>query len=159
MTIRRATPKDAAAIAQIWNHYIRNTVTTFNSQEKTTVDLARALSDPQTPFYVSTAKNTVTGFATYSDFRRGVGYAKTKEHTVNLAPDAGGRGLGRALLQVIEDHAREQGIHSIFAGVSAENTAAVGFHLACGYAEVARLSQVGWKFDRWHDLVLLQKFL
>jgi phosphinothricin acetyltransferase len=159
MTIRRATTDDATAIAAIWNHYIRDTIVTFNSQEKTRQDLALAIEDPQTPFFVATDGPKVTGFATYSDFRKGIGYARTKEHTINLAPDAGGGGLGRALLNRIEAHAADQGIHSLFAGVSAENTAGVAFHLACGYVQVARLPQVGWKFDRWHDLVLLQKFL
>lgn len=159
MTIRRATATDADAITNIWNHYIRNSTATFNSRDKMAGDLATAIANPETPFFVSTEDGNVTGFATYSDFRKGIGYAKTKEHTINLAPDIKGRGTGRALLQTIESHAKTQGIHSLFAGVSAENTIGIAFHRACGYREVARLMQVGWKFDRWHDLVLMQKIL
>ena len=47
----------------------------------------------------------------------------------------------------------------MIAGISAENLAGIGFHAAIGYAEVARLAEVGWKFGRWYDLVLMQKFL
>lgn len=159
MPIRPATDPDAAAIAAIWNHYIRDTIVTFNSREKTEADIAAAIADPNTPVYVAEHAGGIAGFATYSDFRRGVGYAYTKEHTVMLAPDAAGQGLGRALLAEIERHAARENIHSLFAGVSAENADGVAFHKACGYAEVARLSGVGWKFGRWHDLVLLQKFL
>ena len=159
MQIRRTIPDDAEAIADIWNYYIRETIVTFNSQEKHPDDLARAIGNLETPFFVAEGDTGLNGFATYSDFRKGIGYARTREHTINLAPGTSGRGLGRALMRAIEDHAREQGIHSLFAGVSGENTAGVAFHAACGYHTVARLSQVGWKFNRWHDLVLMQKFL
>lgn len=159
MPIRPATEADAAAIAAIWNHYIRDTIVTFNAQEKTVAELAAAIADPKTPFYVAEQDGRIAGFVTYSDFRKGVGYAFTKEHTVMLAPDAGGKGMGRGLLAEIERHAARNKIKSLFAGVSAENAEAVTFHAACGYVKVARLSKVGWKFGRWHDLVLMQKFL
>lgn len=55
--------------------------------------------------------------------------------------------------------AKAEGCHSMFAGVSGENPEGVLFHKAIGFAEVARLPQVGRKFDRWMDLVLMQKFL
>lgn len=159
MSIRRATGPDAAAIAATWNHYIRDTIVTFNSLEKTDAEIAAGIANPQTPFFVAEQEGRIAGFATYGDFRKGVGYAFTKEHTVMLAPDAGGRGLGRALMAAIERHAARNRINSLFAGVSAENTGGVAFHKACDYAEAARLRRVGWKFGRWHDLVLLQKFL
>lgn len=159
MQIRPASQADAAAIAAIWNHYIRDTIVTFNAQEKTVSEIAAAIAEPETPYYVARQDDRIAGFVTYGDFRKGVGYAFTKEHTVMLTPGAGGRGLGRALLAEVEGHAARNRIKSLFAGISAENTAAVAFHAACGYAEAARLSEVGWKFDRWHDLVLMQKFL
>jgi phosphinothricin acetyltransferase len=59
----------------------------------------------------------------------------------------------------IEDHARGAGMHSIWAGVSGENPTAVGFHKALGFEPAVILPQVGRKFDRWFDLILLQKRL
>jgi len=67
--------------------------------------------------------------------------------------------LGRQLMHAIEDHARTGGAHSIFAGVSAANQQGVAFHARLGYEEVARLPSVGYKFDKYLDLVLMQKFL
>lgn len=159
MQIRQATEADAAAIAMIWNHYIRDTIVTFNSREKTVAELAAAIADPETPFFVAEQDGGISGFATYGDFRKGIGYAYTKEHTVMLAPATTGRGMGRALLAELERHAARNRINSLFAGVSAENADGVAFHAACGYDKVARLPRVGWKFGRWHDLVLMQKFL
>jgi phosphinothricin acetyltransferase len=81
------------------------------------------------------------------------------EHTIILAPAAIGRGLGRSLMAAIEAHARGQGVHSMFAGVSGENAAGIAFHAAIGYVPVAVLHQVGFKFGRWMDLHLMQKLL
>ena len=110
-------------------------------------------------FFVATQDDQVLGFAKYGQFRGGVGYGKTMEHTVILSADARGRGVGRALMTVVEDHARAGGAHSMFAGVSSENPDGVAFHKTLGYHQVAVLAQVGRKFDRWFDLHLLQKML
>lgn len=162
MSIRPATPDDAEAIAAIWNPFIRDTAITFNSVEKTVRGLAddiEAKALDGKGFFVAKVDGSVAGFATYGQFRGGVGYARTMEHTVILHDRAHGRGVGRALMTAIEDQARVTGVHSMFAGVSAENPAAVAFHKAVGYVEMARLPQVGYKFGRWMDLVLLQKML
>lgn len=161
-TIRDATPNDAAAIAAIWNPVIRDTAATFNAQEKTAADIAQMITARQTDghaFLVATLDDRILGFATYSQFRGGIGYARTMEHTIILSPAATGQGTGRTLMRHLEQHARAAGAHSLFAGVSAENPAGLAFHSRAGFAEVARLQQVGHKFGRYMDLVLMQKFL
>lgn len=160
--IRDATPADAPAIAAIWNPAIRDTAVTFNSAEKSPADIAAMITERQAAghaFLVAETANRIAGFATYAQFRGGVGYARTMEHTILLAPEAQGTGLGRALLTAIENHARAAGAISLFAGVSAENPAGRAFHARMGYAEVAILQRVGFKFGRAMDLVLMQKFL
>ena len=77
----------------------------------------------------------------------------------SISPSARGRGLGRALMTRAEAEAKAMGHHSMIAGVAGENAGGAGFHAAIGYREIARLPQVGWKFGRWHDLVLMQKIL
>lgn len=162
MIIRAATERDAGAVAAIWNPVIRDTLITFNSVEKSEDELIRSFAEKAAAghaFLVAEAAGELLGFATYGQFRGGAGYAHTMEHTVILAEAARGRGTGRALLQAIEAHARDGGAHSMFAGVSAANPAGIAFHAALGYAEAARLCQVGRKSGQWIDLVLMQKFL
>lgn len=158
MMVRDAIAKDAAAIAAIWNPVIETGIETFNSVLKSADDV-RTMIEGRPCFLVIELDGAVVGFATYDQFRGGVGYARTMEHTIILAPAAAGRGAGRALMDRVLDHAKANGVHSMWAGVSGENASAVAFHKACGFVEVATLPEVGWKFDRWFDLVLLQKRL
>jgi len=154
--IRPATPADAAAITDIWNAIIRDTTITFNPSEKTEGEVS-ALITKDTLVWNEEAQ--VLGFARFFPFRAGEGYKHTVEHTIMLHPDARGRGGGRALLNALSDRAKEQGMRMMIAGCSGESPAAIGFHTACGFETVATLPEVGFKFGRWIDLVLMQKRL
>ncbi len=159
MIIRRAEARDIPAILNIWNPLIRDTSVTFTTVEKTAQGLVDDMTARGDGFLVAEAEGGILGFATYGGFRSGPGYAHTAEHSVILAGDARGRGVGRALMARLEAQARAQGIHVLIAGVSGENAAAIGFHRAIGFMEGPRLPEVGRKFGRWMDLVLLHKRL
>jgi len=156
--IRRATPSDAPAIAAIWNQAIRDTTFTFNPVEKTDAEVALLIND-LTPCFVFGNENNALGFARYFQFRGGEGYRYSVEHTIMLTDAAQGKGVGRALMAAFCDHAKMQGMHTMHAGVSAENPNAVAFHAKCGFTTLAVLPEVGFKFGRWIDLVLMQKRL
>lgn len=158
MIIRPAMDTDAEAIVAIQNPIIRDTAITFNSELKTP-DMVREAIGTLPCFLVAEVDGTVIGFVSYLQFRRGVGYARAMEHTIVLSPDARGQGVGRALMSAAEHHARKMGAGSLWAGVSGENPDGVRFHARLGYEEVARLPKVGYKFDRWMDLVLMRKWL
>ena len=159
MIIRTAKPSDAERIAEIWNAVIRDTSRTFTSQEKTAAALQVDISERGDGFIVVEVNGTVEGFATYFAFRGGPGYQHTKEHTISLTKVVQSNGVGRAMMARLEENAKAEGVHSLFAGVSGENLDGIAFHAAIGYREVARLPEVGRKFGRWMDLVLMQKFL
>ncbi len=159
MSIRQAGPGDIEAIRAIWNPLIRNTSVTFTTLEKTPNALAADITARGAAFLVMEEAGAVLGFATYGAFRAGPGYAHTAEHTVILASAAQGRGLGRALMTELEEVARAQRLHALVAGVSDENAGAIAFHTSIGFQQVAHMPEVGRKFDRWMDLVLLQKLL
>lgn len=81
------------------------------------------------------------------------------EHTVYVAPAAQGRGLASALLGALEARAAAAGARMLIGAVTASNTGSLAFHLRRGYVEVGRIPDAGWKFGRFHDLVLVQKLL
>ncbi len=158
MIIRDAEAADAGAIAAIWNHEIRDGVSTFNTIEKELGALKATLAS-EAVFLVAEEAGEVLGFATFGPFRGGPGYARTMEHTIYLQDAARGKGIGRALMDALEVRARAAGVHVLVAGVGGENSAGIAFHTRIGFVEVARMPEVGRKFDRWMDLVLLQKML
>ena len=98
--VRNARAQDAPAIAAIANHYIRETIVTFNEVEKTAADFVAIIAARQSggqAFLVAQDAGKVIGFATYFAFRSGSGYRHTVEHSVLLHPEATGRGQGSAL--------------------------------------------------------------
>lgn len=159
MMLRPATNADIPAILAIWNPLIRDTSVTFTTVEKTPDTLAADIATRGAAFLVAETGGALVGFASYGTFRSGPGYAHTAEHTVILGSGARGRGIGRALMARLEEIARAQGIHVLIGGVSGENPGAIAFHEAIGFDRVGHLPQVGRKFGKWLDLVLLQKTL
>ncbi|MGR3343160.1 MAG: GNAT family N-acetyltransferase [Paracoccaceae bacterium] len=162
MMVRKASTSDADAIAGFWNPMIRDTHVTFAQAEKSPREVAVMIADSEKMgycFLVAEQAGRVVGFATYRQFRAGIGYAHTMENTTIIAPQAQGKGVGANLMGALEDHARDAGVHSMIAAISSENPAGIAFHAALGYREVAIVPEAGRKFDRWLDLHVLQKIL
>lgn len=159
MIVRTARPDDAAALTDILNTLIAGTTVTFTSEVKTVDTVLADIAKHGTAYKVVEIDGAVRGLAAYFPFRHGPGYARTQEHSIVLHPDSWGRGAGRALMAALEDEARAEGVHSLIAGVSGENPAGRAFHAALGFVQVGVLPEVGFKFDRWIDLVLMQKML
>lgn len=158
MIVRPATRADSETISSFWTSLIENSIATFNSVAKSANDVADMIAT-RPCFLVAVVDDTVVGFASYDQFRGGVGYRHTMEHTIIVDPAAAGMGAGRHLMAALIAHARTGGVHSLWAGVSGENEAGVKFHKSLGFEQIAILPEVGRKFDRWMDLVLMQKRL
>lgn len=167
MLIRPATAADLPAIVEIWTPVIRDTTITFSSQIRTpemVADMIEMRRAAGREFFVAeTAQQggaaRIGGFASYDQFRGGNGYLHAMEHTIILAPSARGMGAGRALMAAVNDHASAAGAHTMVAAIDGDNTNAQAFHAAIGFEHVGRLPQSGRKFDRWLDLVLMQKII
>lgn len=158
MTLRRAVVADAEAITEIVNGVVRDTAVTFTAIPKDVAQFVTKIAEGQ-PFWVADEGGTILGYASYAQFRGGDGYVHTMEHSVALAPEAQGQGLGRHLMHALEAHARASGVHVLVAGISAENPGSVTFHQKLGFEVVGHMPQVGRKFGRWMDMILMQKML
>jgi L-amino acid N-acyltransferase len=160
--IRPATAQDAPAICALWNPIIRDTVVTFNPVAREPSEIVQMIATRQAgpgAFFVAEESGRLLGFATYTQFRAGLGYGRCMEHSINLAPEARGQGLGPRLMTMLEDHARAAGHHIMVAAITGSNDGSVRFHAGLGYVHVGTMPQVGWKFGQYHDLVLMQKIL
>lgn len=158
--IRPAIDADAHSICAILNPIIDQTTITFSPSPITPKDVTLGIADHAKrgdPYFVAEREGKVLGFAKYGPFRSGIGYARTAEITVHLSRDARGQGLGRRMVSALEDHARLAGIHSLIAGISAENAPALEFHAKLGFQQVGQIAKAGYKFERFIDLILLQK--
>jgi phosphinothricin acetyltransferase len=160
--VRDACEQDLPAIVEITNQAIRETTAVW-SYTPATIDSRRQWwQDRQQrnyPVLVAEVDNRVVGFASFGDFRPWEGYRYTVEHSVYVTPDRQRQGIGRLLLANLIDRARVTGKHSMIAGIDAANSASLQLHRQFGFVEVGRLPEVGWKFERWLNLVLLQLVL
>ncbi|ETX30755.1 GNAT family N-acetyltransferase [Roseivivax isoporae] len=159
MSVRDARVDDAAEIVALVNPVIALTTVTFTSSLRDENSMRATIAARPGAFLVAEYEGRVAGFATYFQFRVGNGYASTMEHTINVGPGARRMGFGRLLMAELEGRARQNGVGSLIAAISGENPEAMRFHAAIGFVEAGRLQAAGRKFDRWIDLVLMQKML
>lgn len=160
--IRDATEADLPGILAIFNQAICETTAVWHLEPATLEARRQWLLERQgrnLPVLVAAEGEAILGFASYGDFRPFAGYALTVEHSVYVAPDAQGRGLGSALLRALVERARAAGLHVMVAGIEASNAASIHLHRRAGFQEAGVLRQVGRKFERWLDLLFMQKFL
>ncbi|TDR72495.1 GNAT family N-acetyltransferase [Paludibacterium purpuratum] len=162
MLIRAATHDDLPAILAIYNEVIRHSTAVYCDDQ---VPLSERQAWFETrrkmgyPILVAEQSDVVIGYASFGDFRSFPGYRYTVEHSVHLAPQARGQGVGSQLVNALLPLARDMGKHVMVGAVDAANEGSIRFHRRLGFDEVARMPEVGFKFGRWLDLVLLQKIL
>ncbi|WP_332913206.1 N-acetyltransferase family protein [Algoriphagus boritolerans] len=111
------------------------------------------------PILVAELDADVVGYATFGRFRAKPGYDKTIEHSIYLTQKAQSKGLGTEMMRQLIDIATDKGFHVMIAGMDSENTGSYQFHERLGFKEVARFSEVGFKFGKWLNLVFMQLIL
>lgn len=162
VTIREAGEADLPGILEIVNDAVLNTTAIWTYHAFDLENRRHWMQERQErsfPVIVAEFSGEVVGFASFGDFRKGDGYDHTVEHSVYVHRHHHGKGVGRQLMPPLFERARALGKHVMVGGIEAGNTGSIHFHHALGFVETGRLQQVGQKFDRWLDLVFMQKIL
>jgi L-amino acid N-acyltransferase len=162
MRITSAEDTDLPGILAIYNEVVA-TSTAIYTFEPTTLNERRAWLEARRkqgyPALVAHDEAGVAGFASFGDWRAWPGYAWSVEHSVHIRADVRRQGLGRRLLEGLVPLARGLGKHVMIGCIDADNAASLALHAGLGFAEVGRFPQAGRKFDRWLDVVFVQRML
>jgi len=154
-TIRSAYPADAAAIAAIYNHYVRTSTITFEETEVAEAAMAQRVSNvisSKLPWLVLEEDGKVLGYAYASKWKERSAYRFSVESSIYLHTDARGKGHARRLYAHLFELLRQSGVHLVIGGVALPNEASVGLHEKLGFERVGAFREVGRKFGRWIDV-------
>ncbi|MEO8315266.1 MAG: arsinothricin resistance N-acetyltransferase ArsN1 family B [Pseudomonadota bacterium] len=159
LTIRPVSPVDYESIARIYNHYILNTVITFEEAPVSAQVMAARVAevfDASLPWLVAEVDGMVTGYAYATRWKSRSAYRHTVETTVYLENGRERQGLGARLYGELISVLREQGLHVAIGGAALPNNASAALHEKLGFEHVATFRQVGFKQGRWVDVAYWQ---
>ena len=162
LAVRDATEADLPGLVAIYNEVIASSTAIYASEPVTLgnrLEWWRTRVAQGYPVLVAADASGVMGFASFGDFRTWPGYRFTVEHSVHVRADCRGQGVGTQLLQALLPRAAACDKHVMIGGVDAANAASIRFHERLGFTQVGHLREVGYKFERWLDLVFLQRRL
>jgi L-amino acid N-acyltransferase YncA len=161
MDVRPATAADAEAIRDIYNLEVTTSTVTFDLVPRTVADQIAWLEQRSGTHaaVVATDGPTVVGFGSLSSYRDRPAYNTTVEDSVYVHRDHRGRGVGRLVLAELVDTARARGFHTVLGRIVGGHEASIGLHAALGFTLVGTEVEVGRKFGRWLDVVVMQLLL
>lgn len=159
--IRHAKSEDLPIIQSIYNYEVLNGMATWNDEAKDLIHFQSWFDDLKQknfPLFViqDQKTNQVIGYADYSAFRIITGFRNTVEHSIFISSQYAGLGLGKQLLMYLIEFAKNQGIHVMVAAIDHENIASIRLHEKLGFKQTGYMPEVGQKFGKWRDLVLMQ---
>ena len=161
--IRPSRDEDVAAITAIYNHHVLHGTGTFEIDPPSAADMAARRADvlgKGLPYLVVEEEGQVLGFAYGNWFKPRPAYRFSAENSIYLAPGVAGRGLGRLLLDALCVQAEAAGVRKLIAVIGdSANAGSIGVHRSAGFTHVGMIKSCGWKFDRWLDIVLMEKSL
>ena len=161
LVIRPAVASDLAAINEIYNHYVLHSTCVWRTipySEAQRRDWFDAHGDAM-PVLVAQLDGRIVGWIALSSFRATYTANGTLEDSIFVHHEFRRQGIGRRLLTELIQLAREKGLRSILATISADQTASIRLHEALGFEQVAHLRRVGRKFGQWFDSIYLQLLL
>ncbi|MEY8876976.1 MAG: N-acetyltransferase family protein [Leptothrix sp. (in: b-proteobacteria)] len=159
--LRHGQEGDAEAIAQILNHYIEHSTATFMT-EPVSVHSRRDFileRKAEHPIWIAELDGEAVGWAALSPHQPRSAYAHTVENSIYLHPAHLRRGLGVKLLTRVVEDAQRNGFHSLIAGACSEQAGSLALHQRLGYQPCAHFHEVARKFDRWLDVIYLERAL
>lgn len=161
MHIRSCTTRDVPAICAIYNHYIENTVITFEEIPLSVEQMRERIEGYMQlfPWLVCEDAGEIIGYAYASKWKDRSAYKHTAEVTVYLHHKHVGKGVGRALYQELIDQLAARKMHTLLACIAVPNAASEKLHEQFGFEKVAHFAEVGFKFNRWLDVGYWQKLL
>lgn len=159
--IRKASSDDAAAIAAIYNHYVKTSCISFEQDEVSVATMTERMTEvnKQLVWYVASLNNMVVGYAYATPWRSRSAYRFSVETSVYINHQYTGQGHGQQLYQVLLDDLRQRQIHTVIGGIAQPNPASVALHEKMGFEKVAHFKEVGFKFNRWIDVAYWQLLL
>ena len=161
--IRPSTDADIDAITAIYTHHVLHGTGTFEIAPPDANDMTARRADVLSkglPYLVLEQDGIVVGFAYCNWFKPRPAYRFSAEDSIYLAPAASGKGWGKLLLIELMAQAERAGIRTLIAVIGdTANTGSIGVHKACGFRPVGVLNACGWKFERWLDVVLMERAL
>ena len=163
LIIRPSTAADLAAITRIYGLAVSEGTGTFELEPPDQAEMARRRDDVLAkglPWLIAERAGAVLGYAYANHFRPRRAYRFCLEDSIYLDPAARGQGIGRLLLAELLAQCEARGARQMLAVIGdAANAGSVGVHRACGFEPAGLLNAAGWKFERWLDVVLMQKSL
>ena len=161
MNIRLAKRSDAAALLAIYAPYVENTAITFEYEVPTIEDFANLIEKTlgKHPYLVAEEDGLILGYAYASTYYARAAYDWAVELSVYVSQDARGKRVGSKLYDELEGLLDQMGYMHFLACISLPNEDSLAFHAKRGYQQVAHFPKIGYKFERWHDIVWLQKSL
>ncbi|MCH8815143.1 MAG: N-acetyltransferase [Chloroflexi bacterium] len=158
LTVREATEADVPAILDIYNHFILNSTATFDVDPQTLEERLHWLRDASDPYcaFVADSGGDLAGFGSLGPFRSKAAYRYTTENSVYVRPERHGEGIGKLLLTRTVEIAKENGFRAIIARIAGDNPVSVRLHERCGFQLVGTEREVGYKFEQWIDVVVMQ---
>ena len=159
--VRSATEADVPAVLDIYNEAILHSTATFDVEPQTLEERLQWFRETKHPHCVIVAEveGRVVGWGCLRSFRARVAYRFTAEDSVYIHEDYRGRGIGVLLLGELIERAKKGGFHSVMAGMTEGNPASEALHKRFGFVEAGRDQEVGYKFERWLDVVWVQLML
>ena len=152
--IRSVNPNDAKEICGIYNHYVKNTIVTFEEDSVSSEEMGERITEisKHFPWIVFVDNERIMGYAYASRWKSRSAYQYSVESTVYVHPDTVGKGIGTRLYKELLRLLQNGGHHAVLGGIALPNDASVALHEKLGFEKIAHFKEVGFKFGKWIDV-------